>query len=194
MFSVGSPLDGRDSRTLAAGVLSMLRNISVQAQAAWNAQHASDGSHGDVTATSLVLSGLLKANGRLNIGAPVHLRRPLEADTQPFYLAADGRGAAAALATFIRIQTSSSDPSPLLWHGLDAAGRDEGDVVFFLNSGNDVVEFIVESASAPVDTRFAGNSTAVSGHIELHSGALGIAVYAHNNFLGAKFWHLLVLM
>jgi hypothetical protein len=168
-------------------------SVAAQTQTSWFKQHDRAGAHRDVTATSLVLSGLFKANGRINIGAPLHLRRPLEADTQPFYLGGGGRGAAAALATFVRIQTSSLDPSPLLWHGLDATGREEGDVVFFLNDGNDVCEFIVDSASAPLNTRFAGNSTAASGNIELHSSGLAVAVYAHNTFLGSRYWHTLAL-
>jgi hypothetical protein len=193
MFSVGDLINGQSLTSLAESARTAFQNTAAQIQTRWNKQHANDGAHRDVTAASLVLAGALKCNGRLNIGAPLHLRRPLEADTQPFYLGGGGRGAAAALATFVRIQTSSLDPSPLLWHGLDAAGREEGDVVFFLNDGNDVCEFIVDSGSAPLNTRFAGNSTAASGNIELHSSALAISVYAHDTFLGSKYWHTLAL-
>jgi hypothetical protein len=136
----------------------------------------------------LVLAGLLKANGRINIGTPVHINRPLEAQTQPFYLGGGNRGAAAALASFVRITTSSLDPSPFLWHGLDATGRENGDVIVFLNDGNEVVEFVSDSASAPVNTRFFG-ATGVSGNYELQSAAMGIIVYSTNQFLGGRYWH-----
>lgn len=193
MFSLSSMMPQGSTRELAESVRRMLNSVQAQITAAWDVHHDASGAHTNVTALSLVLAGALKCNGRVNIGSPLHVRRPLEADTMPFYLGGGGRGAAAALASFVRIQTSSLDPSPLLWHGLDATGREEGDVVVFLNDGNDVVEFIVDSASTPLNTRFAGNSTAVSGNIELHSSGIAIAVYSHDTFLGSKYWHTLAL-
>lgn len=193
MFTWDGDIDGRSQLSLAESVRRGFESLAAQVQTRWSKQHDRAGGHADVTAASLVLAGVLKCNGRLNIGAPLHLRRPLEADTKPFYLGGGGRGPAAALATFVRIQTSSLDPSPLLWHGLDATGREEGDAVVFLNDGNDVCEFIVDSASTPLNTRFAGNSTAASGNIELHSSGIAIAVYAHNTFLGSRYWHTLAL-
>jgi hypothetical protein len=189
MFSLGGGFNGSSLEALAASVGQAFAAIQAQAQTRWFKQHGSDGAHKDVTATSLVLAGLLQANGRINIGTPVHVNRPLEADTQPFYLGAGSRGAAAALASFVRVTTSSSDPSPLVWHGLDAAGRADGDVVVFLNDGNEVIEFVSESASAPAHTQFFANSFLPSGNYELGSGGLGLVVYSTNQFLGAKFWH-----
>jgi hypothetical protein len=198
MFHFGGGLNGTSLQTLAASATQALSGLAAQAQTKWSKQHDGNGAHTDVTATSLVLAGLFKANGRINIGKPVRIVRPLEAETKPYYLgSATSRrlgGHADANASFICITTSSLDPSPLIWHGLDAAGREEGDVVFFLNDGNQVVEFIADSALAPLNTRFAGNSTAASTNIELHTASLGIAVYSHDTFLGSKYWHLLVLM
>jgi hypothetical protein len=198
MFTFGGGFNPSSLQTLSSGVAQALQRINVQIQTLWSKQHTIDGSHTDVTATSLVLAGLFKANGRLNLGNPVRIVRPLEAETQPYYLgSATSRrlgGQADANASFICITTSSLDPSPLIWHGLDAAGREEGDAVFILNDGNQVVEFIADSAAAPLNTRFAGNSTSPSTNIELHTASLGIAVYSHNTFLGSRYWHLLVLM
>jgi hypothetical protein len=193
MFTFGGGFNTSSLPALASAVAQALSGIAGQAQTKWSKQHDVNGAHTNVTA-AIAVAELFKANGRINIGAPLHLRRPLEADTQPFYLGAGERGAAAAMATFIRIQTSSLDPSPFYWHGLDAAGREEGDVIFLLNVGNEVIEFVADSALAPLDTRFAGNSTAASTNIELHTASLGIAVYSHDTFLGSKYWHLLVLM
>jgi hypothetical protein len=189
MFVLGDLINGRSLTTVAESTRTALQNMTAQAQTRWHKQHDRDGAHKDVTATSLVLSGLLQANGRINIGTPVHVNRPLEAQTQPFYLGGGGRGAAAALASFVRVTTSSLDPSPFIWHGLDATGRADGDVVFFVNDGNEVIEFPIESASAPVGTQFSGTAGA-SGNIELHSGCLGIAAYSLNQFLGGRFWHM----
>lgn len=189
MFVFADLINGRSLTSLAESTRTALQGIAAQAQTRWAKQHDGNGAHKDVTAASLVLAGLLKANGRINIGTPVHVNRPLEADTQPFYLGGGSRGAEAALASFVRVTTSSLDPSPLVWHGLDATGREDGDVVVFLNDGNEVIEFVSESASAPADTKFFANSFLPSGNYELGSGGLGAVVYSTNQFLGARFWH-----
>jgi hypothetical protein len=192
MYVFGDLIDGRTLPALGESVRSAFQGLAAQVQTSWFKQHDRHGAHANVTAASLVLSGLLQANGRINVGTPVHVNRPLEAETKPFYLGAGGRGAEAALASFVRITTSSLDPSPLLWHGLDATGRAYGDVIFLVNDGNEVVEFVPDSASAPVGTRLIG-LTGASGNIELHSAQLGLGIYSKNQFLGGDYWHLLCL-
>lgn len=196
MFVLGDLINGQSLTSLAESTRTVFQNVAAQVQTTFFKQHARDGSHKDVTATSLLIAGLLKTNGRLNIGTPLHINRPLEAATKPFYPGAASRqsiflntyGRDATTATFLRVTTSSLDPDPLVWHGLDATGREEGDVVVFLNDGNTVIEFVSESGSTPLNTQFFG-ATAVSGNYELQSAAIGVAVYSTNQFLGAKFWH-----
>jgi hypothetical protein len=189
MFTWDGNVDGRSQTSLAESVRRGFESVAAQIQTSWLKQHDRHGAHKDVTATSLVLAGLLKANGRINIGTPVHINRPLEAQTQPFYLGGGNRGAAAALASFVRVTTSSLDPDPLVWHGLDATGREDGDVVFFLNDGNTVIEFVSQSVSTPLGSQFFANSFLPSGNYELGSGGLGAVVYSTNQFLGSRFWH-----
>jgi hypothetical protein len=193
MFTFGGGFNPSSLQTLSAGVAQALSGIAAQIQTAWLKQHDKNGAHTNVTATSLVLAGLFKANGRINIGKPVRIVRPLEAETKPYYLgSATSRrpgGQADANASFICITTSSIDPDPLVWHGLDAAGREEGDAVFFLNDGNTTVEFVSQSVDAPLDSQFFINSFLPSGNYDLGTGGLGAVVYAKNTFLGAHFWH-----
>lgn len=193
----GGGINPNSLQTLAASTALALQGIATQVQTRWFKQHDHNGAHKDVTATSIVLASLLKANGRMSIGTPLHINRPLEAETMPFYLGVDNRqtvfqgtyGRKATEASFLRITTSSFDPDPLVWHGLDATGREEGDLVVFLNDGNTIVEFVSQSTSTPLNSQFFSNSFLPSGNYELGSGGLGIAVYSTNSFLGAKFWH-----
>lgn len=198
MFVLGDLINGRSLSSLAESTRTALANVAAQAQTRWLKQHDGDGAHKDVTATSLVLAGLFKANGRVSIGAPLHINRPLEAATRPFYPGAANRqatfadtyrGRQATAASFLRITTSSLDPDPLVWHGLDATGREEGDAIVFLNDGNTTIEFQSQSLSTPLNSQFFSNSFLPSGNYELGSGGLGVAVYSTNQFLGAKFWH-----
>lgn len=77
MFTFGSSLNPRSLPALAASVAQALSGLSAQAQAAWTRQHVADGTHGDLTATSLVVDGPLTI-GRLSF-APT-----------PFTYGADG--------------------------------------------------------------------------------------------------------
>lgn len=65
MFTFGGGFNPISRQALAAGVSQALSGIAAQVQAAWNKQHVSDGSHGDVTASSIAVDGPLTI-GRLS--------------------------------------------------------------------------------------------------------------------------------
>jgi len=53
MFSLSNMFPGGSAEVLRETTLNALRSVQAQVQTLWNKQHARDGGHGDVTATSL---------------------------------------------------------------------------------------------------------------------------------------------
>lgn len=57
MFTFGGGFSSSSLQGLSSGVAQALAGIAAQVQTAWGKQHAPDGSHGDVTATSVWAAG-----------------------------------------------------------------------------------------------------------------------------------------
>jgi hypothetical protein len=138
---------------LSQALLDAMRVLVAAIQAGWNQQHAGDGSHTGVTATSATVSGLTTL-GKLRL-------------TQAEYVEPGATGGTVhnistptlASVSCLRIVASSN---PLIITGIDATGREPGDLLLVLNCDDTLsphdVWLNTEDAGSAAANRFAETS------------------------------------
>lgn len=147
-------------------------------------QHNDDGTHGDVTCTSLVSQGFLSAQ-RLRLGPPITVNVTVDGTVvMP----------AATLPPGIIQITLTSGTKRI--DGLYHVGYKVGDVVILANTsdaeassmGDTNLSIQLQSTTAPNTTRFKGVST--TSVVVLQPGRFVIALRSRNNGDGNEYWRL----
>jgi hypothetical protein len=148
-----------------------LRALASRANGWSKAQHKGDGSHGDVTATSLEVSGTTTL-GKINLRSVTYTEPPGTGGTIN-----DVTVAGLAEVSCLRIVPESS---PLLINGIDATGRTRGDLLWVINCDFTLdpcdVYLMMEQAGSLAANRFAettASPTSVGGQVIIN-GARGV--------------------
>ena len=143
--------------SLSQPLAETLRKLVASIQAGWNKQHQGDGTHGDVTATSLEVSGTTVL-GKLNLRSVTY--------TEP-----GGTGGTVNNLTVAGLQDVSvlriiGETSPLQITGIDATGRTRGDLLLVLNCDYTLdpqdLQLLGENTGSTATNRFA-ETTAFGG-------------------------------
>ena len=121
--------------SVSAALLGALRALVAAIQTGWNTQHNGDGTHDNVTAAALSVSGTTSL-GKLNLRVG-NYRQPGLAGNVNDIAAQD---VAMSSVSILRI---THPANPLLVTGIDATGRQQGDLLLVINAD--------ETVGAPAD-------------------------------------------
>ena len=181
MFALSSMLPSGTLREMSESVRRAFDAIQTQVQALWDVQHNIDGTHADVTASSVV-TPVLKTTGRFVVGPSATPSRPAEDDTKPFFVS--------NTVGFIKIQTSTLAGRTVI-HGLSVVGREEGDRVIIANDGNGELTLLINSPDTPPGTQF-GNSVTndVFGEFTIYTKGWVEVLYFRHRFLAEYSWYI----
>jgi hypothetical protein len=151
MFSLSSMLPSGSLPELAESVRRSLGSVQAQIAAAWTAQHNADGSHGNVTATSM-RAGQLGANGIFTVVAP-----------PDFFPAPLDVPAGVSL-----VQITTQATFSILVYGIRQVGQRYGDILF-IGPSQDAPEpiFLIDRGAAgpippPLGTEIAFDASITS--------------------------------
>lgn len=153
---------------LSQALLDSLKNMLAAITAGWNQEHNGDGSHGDVTATSLDVATGTSTLSKLNLRCVDYVEPGATGGTVN-NLTVVGL----ATASCLRIQPASV---PLLINGIDATGRTQGDLLLVLNVDTTVstpadIWLVQEAAGSLAANRFAETTAS--------PGGIGAAIIVH---------------
>lgn len=138
-------------------IANTFRRMKVAIQTGWNQQHHGDGSHTDITASSISVSGLVEALGRVRLGTTVRY--------EDLGIIASGRIdnlAVAGLkdATVLKVRIAAA---AITLTGIDATGREPGDLLLLINDDLHVAgpgpdfDLAANDANSAVANRFIGS-------------------------------------
>lgn len=144
-----------------------LRKLTSAVQTGWNKQHVGDGSHGDITATGLEVSGLsVFGKARLTY-----------TDWEDDGVAGDHNDISTATlkdVSWLRIFPAQALGADLDITGIDATDREAGDLLLVTNVasesvGHDIL-FHLEDTASLADNRFMSVTASPAGPFRLHGG------------------------
>lgn len=182
--------------SLSQALLESLKTLLAAITAGWNKQHNGDGAHTAVVADSLT-APVVRSQGRFITARICDVNNPAEATTQPlmpglgvFNIVAPG----SSFFNVLRIRTNTAGIEPTVVHGIATAGREEGERILIVNTGNGNLTLRLSSVSlAPVGTQFqmdANLTPMVFGELTIGSAGSVEAIYLHHTFYNKYFWHL----
>ena len=179
-----------------AALVQTLKQITASIRAGWNKQHDSDGAHTDVTADS-VTAPLIRSQGRLVGSRSGDCNNPPTATTSPLIPGSGRFNTSIPGNTFfdiLRVRTNTAGVDPTVIHGIDATGREEGERIIIVNSGNGSLTLkLPGGTTAPTGTQFIIDSNltpAVFAELTLGPAGWVEAVYLHHVFFNKNYWHL----
>jgi hypothetical protein len=155
MFTFGGGFNASSLPTLASSVAQALSALAAQAQTTWFKQHASDGSHGAITATSM-RAGQLGASGIHEVTPPIDWApAPLDVPAGVSVVQIT------VIATF----------SPIIY-GIRQAGQQPGDILFIGPSptAGDPL-FLVDRAFGGAISTPLGTEIAFEASLSTYTGA-----------------------
>jgi hypothetical protein len=158
---------------LSQALLDSLKTMLAAITAGWNTQHAGDGTHAAVTATSVSVTPGTTVLNKLNLRV-VEYTEPGATGGTVNNLTVAGL----ATTSCLRIQPASV---PLVITGIDATGRTQGDLLLVLNGDTTVstpadLVLMCEDAGSAAANRIAETTASpggVGGFITVH-GARGV--------------------
>ena len=181
---------------LSQPLLQALKHLMAATQQGWNTEHNPDGTHTDVTADSV--TGLaMRSRGRFISSRICDVNNPATATTSPLMPGTGRFNTAITGNTFfdvLRVRTNTAGVDPTIIGGIDATGREEGDRIIIVNSGNGNLTLQLSSIStSPSGTQFvmdANLTPLVFGELTIGTGGWVEAIYLRHIFFNKLYWHL----
>lgn len=164
-----------------------LDGIVIPIQAGWKKQHQGDGAHTDITATSATITGLTTL-GKVRLSYVIWNDDGVAGNHNNITVAG------LADVSWLRIFPGQSLGADLEITGIDATGRETGDLLLVTNcdsgtaTGNDIL-FHIEDANSTAENRFAAsltNAPASPFTLEASRGVWLIYDYDTANFAGPR--------
>lgn len=135
-----------------------LRNLVAAIGTGWRTQHTGDGSHTDITATSLDVSGASRF-GKIGL-ASVTYTDPIAAGGTVHNLTVGHLPEVSCLRII-------PEANPLQITGIDSTGRERGDLLLLLNCDYDLdpadIQLLGENANSLAANRFVDTAASASG-------------------------------
>lgn len=158
---------------LAQPLAQSLRNLVAAIQTGWNSQHAGDGSHGDVTATALTVTGGETVLGPLRLSYVTY--------TEPVTAVGLVHNITVAGLSDVSMLRVVALTNPLRITGIDATGRTPGSLLLVVNADDTTsapadLDLQMENTGSAATNRFAESAaspTAVGGNVRVQ-GARGV--------------------
>ena len=154
---------------LSAALAQALRALVAAIQTGWNKQHKGDGTHDDVTATSLSVTGT-STLGKVN------LRSVTLTETVGMSL----NNVTVAGLSAVSVLRIIPESSPMQITGIDATGRSRGDLLWVINCDYTLdpadIQLMMENANSLAANRFCettASPTSVGGAVVIQ-GARGV--------------------
>jgi hypothetical protein len=191
MFSLSTFIDGSTLAALAESVRTAFNTITTQAQAAWNREHATDGTHGHVTATTVTTDGLARA-GRLAVSFP--FAPPTTTHPSRMTMALPFTGSpyrnlfVPSTVGFLRLTTD--DVFNTIVKGISGTGREPGDLLCVANASQVSSQDISLSLWDSTDdgAQFDGNRDAPGSVLVLISPGRWVWLIYDVDEVGVRAW------